>query len=131
MADRPGKRRSSEERKLLKVLQIASEKGLPVPTPFGVPEDDLLFALPADAIREYLRGPFPGWKELVAECREALGKVPSDSVDWKSYALEHYRLPISTPTGVREIVRYMDLAGVPLPSIKTVIDEVASWAREV
>jgi hypothetical protein len=94
-----------------------------------VPEDDLLFALPADAIRDYLQGPFPGWKELVAECREALGKGPSDSVDWKSHALEHYGLPITTAAGVRGIVRDLDLDNVPLPSVRRVIDEVVNWAK--
>jgi energy-coupling factor transporter ATP-binding protein EcfA2 len=130
MAARSGKKRSSEERKVLKVEQIALAKGLQPPMPFGVPEDDMLFALPVDAIREYLKGPFPGWKELVAECREALGKGPSDSVDWKSHALEHYRLPITTPEGVRDIVRKLDLAGVSLPSIKKVIEQVVTWASE-
>jgi hypothetical protein len=108
---------------------MATEKGLPPPMMFGVPEDDLLFALPADAIRKYLHGPFPGWKELVAECREALGKGPSDSVDWKSYAREHYGLPITTAAGVRDIVRTLDLNNVPLPSIRGVIDEVVNWAK--
>ena len=106
---------SSEERKVVKLIEMAEEKGLPPPRMFGVPEADLLFALPADAIRAYLQGPFPGWKELVAECRQALGKGPSDSVDWKSYALEHYGLPITTPGGVRNIVRALDLNNVPPP----------------
>lgn len=83
MADRSGKTRSSEERKVLKVLETAAAKGLPPLTPFGVPEDDLLFALPPGAIRDYLNGPFPEWKELVSECRAALGKGPSDSVNWR------------------------------------------------
>lgn len=129
MAKRAGRRRSSEERKVLKVLQIAKDKGLPPPKSFGVPEDDLLFALPPDAIRNYLKGPFPGWKELVAECRQALSKGPSDSVDWKSYARDRYRLPITTPGGVRTIVRALDLENVPLPSIRRVIDEIVEWAE--
>lgn len=129
MHQRSGSRRSSEERKVIKVIRIAKEKGLPVPKVFGVPEDDLLFALPADAIRTYLKGPFPGWKELRAECREALGKGPSDSVDWKSYGRKHYRLHIDTDVGVRDIVRALDLDNVPLPSIRRVIDEVVGWAR--
>jgi Overcoming lysogenization defect protein-like, TOPRIM domain len=129
MKDRSGRKRSSEERKVIKVLQIAREKGLPPPTPFGVPEDDLLFALPTDAIRDYLGAPFPAWKDLVAECRASLGKGPSDSVNWKLYALEQYGLPIDTPGGVRDVVRKLDLAGVPLPSIRRVVDEVVDWAR--
>ncbi|WP_065150263.1 ATP-dependent nuclease [Mycobacterium asiaticum] len=129
MADRPGRKRSSEERKVLRVFQISEEKGIPKPAAFGVPEDDLLFALPAEAIRDYLNGPFPGWKELVVECRNTLGKGPSDSVDWKAFAQERYRLPITTPAGVREVVRFLDLNGVPLPSIRTVVDEIIDWAR--
>ncbi|MDJ0412830.1 ATP-dependent nuclease [Rhodococcus opacus] len=129
MAERSGRKRSSEERKVLRVIQIAKENGVTLPTPFGVPEDDLLFALPPSAIREYLRGPFPGWKELVAECRDTLGKGPSDSVDWKTYANDRYGLPITTPGGVRDVVRKLDLAGVPLPSVRKVIDEVVNWAE--
>ncbi len=70
MGERSNRKRSSEEKKVLRVLHIAAEKGLSAPKSFGVPEDDLLFALPAGAIRnDYLKGgPFPGWKELVAEC---------------------------------------------------------------
>jgi predicted ATP-dependent endonuclease of OLD family len=130
MAERSGRNRSSEERNVMRVIQIAQAKGLPPPTPFGVPEDDLLFALPADAIRDYLKGPFPGWRELVAECRQTLGKGrPSDSVDWKSYANERYGLQIATPGGVRTLVRALDLENVPLPSVRTVIDEIVNWAR--
>jgi len=129
MAERSGKKRSSEERKVMRVLQIAADKDLPAPTAFGVPEDDLLFALPPDAIRDYLRGPFPGWKELASECRAALGKGPSDSVDWKAHALDHYGLPLTTTAGVRDIVRNLDLAGVELRSVRTVIDQIVAWAE--
>lgn len=59
-----------------------------MPTVFGVIEDDLLFALPVEGIRDHVvKGPFPAWKELVAECREATGQGASDSVNWKSFAL--------------------------------------------
>jgi hypothetical protein len=58
-----------------------------------------------------------------------LGKGPSDSVDWKSYPLEHYGLPITTAAGVRDIVHTLDLNNVPLSSIRRVIDEVVNWAR--
>lgn len=131
MGDRSNRKRSSEEKKVLRVLQIAAEKGLPAPKPFGVPEDDLLFALPADAIRdEYLNGgrPFPGWKELVRECRDSLGKGPSDSVNWKAFAHDEYKLPIDSPAGVRDVVRVLDLAGIPLPSIRGVLDQIVAWA---
>ena len=129
IAERSRRKWSSEERKVVKLIEMAEEKGLPPPTMFGVPEADLLFALPVEAIRAYVQGPFPGWKELVAECREELGKGPSDSVDWKSYALENYGLPITTAAGVRDIVRTLDLDNVPLPSIRTVIDQVVDWAK--
>lgn len=128
MVERAGRKRSSEERKVLRVIQMAEEKGLPAPTSFGVPEADLLFALPPDAIREYLAGPFPEWNELVAECREAFGKGPSDSVNWKAYAEDHYGLKITTPSGVRALVRELDLKSVPLPSIRAVIDDIVAWA---
>lgn len=132
LGERSNRKRSSEEKKVLRVLQIAAEKGLPAPKAFGVPEDDLLFALPADAIRdEYLKGgQFPGWKELVAECRDSLGKGPSDSVNWKEFAHEEYKLPIDSPAGVREVVRVLDLAGTPLPSIRKVLDQIVAWATE-
>jgi energy-coupling factor transporter ATP-binding protein EcfA2 len=130
MGERSSRKRSSEEKKVLRVLQIAAEKGLPAPVPFGVPEEDLLFALPADAIRdEYLKGgPFPEWKELVAECRNFLGKGPSDSVNWKEFAHERYMVPIDSPAGVRDVVRVLDLAGIPLPSIRMVLDQILAWA---
>ena len=129
MHERSNKKRSSEEKKLIRVMDIAREKGLPAPTIFGVPEDDLLFALPAEAIRGYLQGPFPGWKDLVAECRQSLAKTPSDSVDWKTYAEERYGLRITSPGGVREVVRALDLQNVPLPSIRTVVDQIVEWAN--
>jgi len=122
-------RRSGEEKKVIDVIQIAQEKGLPVPAVFGVPEKDLLFALPADAIREHLGGPFPGWKEVVAECRQSLGKTPSDTVHWKQYAAEQYGLRIDTPGGVRDLIRALDLANVPLPSIRTAVDQIIDWAN--
>ena len=128
MEQRSNSQRSSEEKKVLRVLKIADEKGLPAPTPFGVPEDDLLFALPVEAIRDFLHGPFPDWKELVAECRADLGKGPSDSVNWKVYAFEKYGLPLNTTDGVREVVRSLDLAGIELPSVRRVVDEVVVWA---
>ncbi|MDQ1304306.1 MAG: hypothetical protein QG671_133 [Actinomycetota bacterium] len=126
--DRSNTKRSSEEVKLVRLIRRFEEKGLPPPTPFGVAEDDLLFALPTDAIRKFLGRPFPGWHELREEARAAEGLGPSDSVDWKSYALNHYGLPITTTDGVRRIIRALDLAGVELPSIRNVIDEIIVWA---
>ncbi len=131
MRDRVGRKRSSEERRVLRVLQIAEHKGLPAPAIFGVPEEDLLFAVPSDAVRAYVSGPFPGWKEIVSECRKAENKGPSDSVDWKTYAQEKYGLPISNSAGVRNLIRWVDLNGYPLPSIRNAVDQILLWAREV
>lgn len=128
MKDRSGNKRSSEERKVIRVLQRAEEEGLPKPAVFGVPEADLLFALPPQAITTYIERPFPEWKALVDECRSSLGKGPSDSVNWKAYAQEKYGVPLTTPGGVRTLVRNLDLAQVPLPSIATVIEEIVEWA---
>nr|WP_286141477.1 AAA family ATPase [Mycobacterium sp. GA-1199] len=128
--ERSNRKRSSEEVKLVRLIKRFEDKGLPPPKLFGVPEEDLLFALPAAAIRDYVRGPFPGWHELVDECRTATGKGPSDSVDWKAYAEEHYGLPITTADGVRSVVHELDLAGVELPSIRAVVDEVINWSKE-
>ena len=54
----------------------------------------------------------------------------SESVDWKTYALEHYRLPITTADGVRRIVRALDLAGVELPSVRKVVYDIIAWATD-
>lgn len=129
MRGRSGRKRSSEERRVLRVLQIAEDRGLPAPAVFGIPEDDLIFAIPVIAIREYIGGPFPEWKELVAECRRALNKGPSDSVDWKAYAHETYGVPISTAGDVRNLVRWVDLHGTELPSIRTTVDRIVQWAN--
>ncbi len=127
--DRSNRKRSSEEVKLVRLLQRFEDRGLLPPTPFGVPDEDLLFALPPDAVCQFLKGPFPGWRELRDECRAAESRGPSDSVDWKSYALEHYGLPITTADGVRRLVRCIDLAGVELPTIRAVVDEIIQWAK--
>lgn len=130
LADRPNKRRSSEEKKVLRVLALAEERNLAAPAVFGVAEDDLLFALPADAISDYLGRDFPGWRELVAEARRATGADPSESVNWKAFANEQYGLPIEDAAGVREVVRHLDLRGVALPSIERVVSEVELWAAD-
>jgi hypothetical protein len=127
--DRSNRKRSSEEIKLVRLLQSFEAKGLLPPTPFGISEDDLLFALPASAIRDFLQGPFPGWRELREECRATEGLGPSDSVNWKAYAAEKYGLPLNTVDGVRRIVRSLDLAGVELEAIQNLVDEVIEWAK--
>lgn len=126
--ERSNRKRSSEEVKLVRLIKRFEEQGLMPPEIFGVSEDDLLFALPEGAVRDYLQGPFPGWHELREECRSAEGKGASDSVDWKSYAERQYGLPITTPSGVKSVVRALDLAGVAMPSIRAVVDEVIAWA---
>jgi len=126
--DRSNKKRSSEEKKLVKLIERFEERGLPTPTLFGVAEDDLLFALPVEAIRDFLKGPFPEWRALIDECRAAHELSPSVSAPWKHYALEQYGLPITTPDGVRRVVRALDLAGVELASIRRVVDEIIEWA---
>jgi hypothetical protein len=128
MWDRSNSKRSTEEKKLIRLIKRFEDHGLPPPTPFGIPEDDLLFALPADAIRDYLGGPFPGWHQLREECRAAEGGAGSDSVDWKSYALERFGLPITTDDGVRRIIHALDLAGVELPVLNNVIEDIVIWA---
>jgi len=130
MEHRSSRKRSSEEKKVLRVLQIAKEKGLATPAVFGVPEEDLLFALPVEQIRARFQGAesLPEWKGLVAQCRESLGKGPSDSVNWKVFAHERYGVPIDSPEGVREVVRALDLAGVHFPSVRRVVDQIVSWA---
>lgn len=128
MRDRSGNKRSSEERKILRILQRAEEEGLPTPAVFGVPEADLLFCLPPQAISDYLGRPFPEWKALVNECRSVLGKGPSESVNWKTYANERYGLPLTTPGGVRTIVRNLDLARIEFPSINAVVAQIVNWA---
>lgn len=139
MRDKSNNKRSSEEVHVMRALKIFEDKELPPPTPFGVPEADLLFALPADGIRDFLqehqthldlkeRIPFPGWEELVAECRSSLGKGPSDSVNWKAFASDRYGLDIKSPMGVRHLVQQLDLRAVPFPSIRRVVNEITQWA---
>jgi hypothetical protein len=125
--DRSNKRRSSEEKKVLRVLDIARENGCPEPTLFGVAEDDLLFAIPPSGIESVLGCPFPEWKDLVRQAREAIGASPSESVNWKQFALDRYGLDIVEPDGVRALVREVDLSGVPLPTIEQIITDLERW----
>lgn len=126
--DRPNKRRSSEEKKILRVLAIAEENKLPEPEVFGVAEDDLLFAIPRNGIELVLGKPFPEWRELVAEARLHFGVDASVSANWKQYAMDAYGLDIADPDGVRGVIRQIDLAGVALPSIEAVVREVEQWS---
>jgi AAA domain, putative AbiEii toxin, Type IV TA system len=133
MGHRSNKKRSREEIWVTRLIKSFVDKGLPPPTPFGVPEDDLLFALPADGIRRCYSvsaSNFPGWLQMREECRAAFGKGPSDSVDWKLYAEQHYGLPLTTADGVRSLVHTLDLANVEFPSIRRVVDQIVAWAAE-
>ena len=131
MGERSNNKRSGEEVKVSRLLKLFEDRGLEVPTAFGVIEDDLLFALPVEGIREHVvKGPFPDWKELVAECRAATGQGASDSVNWKSFAEERYGLDITTANGVRRVVHDLNFNDVPIPSVQAVVDQIIEWARE-
>lgn len=133
LADRSKNKRKGEEKKVIKLLERFEEQNLRPPDWFGVPEEDLLFALPADGIRSCYSdtaSEFPGWLELREECRTASGASKSDSVDWKRYANDHYGLPLTSPEGVRSVVRKLDLADIPLPSVRTVVDQILAWAAK-
>jgi energy-coupling factor transporter ATP-binding protein EcfA2 len=129
MDDRAKRDQSHEERKLVRLLERFEETGATPPKLFGVPEDDLLCVLPADAIREHLNRAFPGWQELVDEWRAAKTAMPQAPRNWKAYAEITYGLPITKPEGVRSLVQALDLAGVELPSLRTAVDAIIDWAR--
>lgn len=131
IANRSNRKRSSEEKKVIRLIDRFVDRGLPAPDWFGVPEDDLLFALPAEGIRKCFpdtASEFPGWRDLREECRVATGAGKSDSVDWKTYANDHYGLPIASSDGVKRVVRKLGLAAVPLPSLRTLVDQIVEWA---
>lgn len=129
MGERSRRRLSSEEKKVLRIVELSEAQGLQTPRCFGVEEDDLLFAMPRAGVIDYLGRDFPEWRDLIREAREAVGASPSESVNWKQFALERYGLPIIDPEGVREVVRALDLAGVAMPSLTQVVDEVTAWVR--
>ncbi|WP_131813897.1 ATP-dependent nuclease [Mycolicibacter kumamotonensis] len=133
MGERSNRKRTREEIWVTRLIKRCEDQGLPLPTAFGVPEDDLLFVLPADGIRQCYpdtASTFPGWLEMREECREALGMGKSDSVDWKRYADDQYGLPLTTAAGVRSVVRRLDFAGFEFPSVQRVIDQVVAWASQ-
>ncbi len=131
MAHRSNKKRSREETWVTRLRKSYADQGFSPPTSFGIPEKDLLFALPAEGIRkcypESASG-FPGWLQMCEECRADRGLGPSDSPPWKDYAEQRYGLPLNTPEGVRSVVHTLDLAGVEFPSISRVVDEIVAWA---
>jgi hypothetical protein len=133
--ERPNKRRSSEEKKIVKVVDMFSVLGLDPPKVFGVTERDLLYALPEDGVRAYLgeygtdrAADFPGWDRLDAEARAAYDVRPDVSVHWKQHAQEQYGLPLASEDGVRRLVRWIDVNGYPMPSIAAVTDQIVRWA---
>lgn len=131
MAHRSNNKRSGEEKKITRLIKSYADQGLPPPTSFGIPEKDLLFALPAEGIRKCFperASDFPGWLQMREECRAATGLGPSDSVEWKRYAEQRYGLPLDTPEGVRSVVHKLDLAGFEFPSIRRVVDQIVAWA---
>jgi hypothetical protein len=132
MGSRSRNKLSGEERKLNRLIKSYADQGFPPPTPFGVPERDLLFALPEEGIRNCYpdsASNFPGWLQMLEECRAAEGKCQQDSVQWKLYAEQHYGLPLNTAEGVRSVVRTLDLANVELPTIRHVINQIVAWAN--
>ncbi|MGV0723580.1 AAA family ATPase [Mycolicibacterium elephantis] len=129
MNERSNRKRSTEEKKLIRLLERFEETGTTPPKLFGVPEDDLLFALPEEAIRDHYNISFPGWRELVKECRVAENASGSQSVHWKQYAETTYGLPITAPNGVRSVVHTLDVSGGELPSVRAAVDEIIAWAR--
>lgn len=50
-------------------------------------------------------------------------------MNWKAHTEEKYGLLLTTPAGVRDVARFVDLNNVPLPSIRQVVDDIVSWAR--
>jgi energy-coupling factor transporter ATP-binding protein EcfA2 len=133
MGQRSNSKRSREETWVTRLITSFADRDLAPPTPFGIPEDDLLFALPAEGIRKCYpesASNFPGWRQMLEQCRADLLKGPSDSVDWKLYAEQHYGLPLTTAHGVRSLVHTLDLNDVAFPSIRRVIDQIVAWAAE-
>jgi energy-coupling factor transporter ATP-binding protein EcfA2 len=131
MGGKSNNKRSGEEVSVTRLVQRFRDRGLVEPKSFGVPEKDLLFALPVEAIRIHYSdraAEIPDWLDLLEECRAAEGKGKSDSVHWKSYAEANYGVPLTTENGVRSVVQKLDLAGVELPSIRTVVNEIIAWA---
>jgi len=130
MAHRSNKKRSREETWVTRLQKSYADQGFPPPTSFGIPEKDLLFALPAEGIRNCYperASSFPGWLQMLEECRAAFGLGPSDSPPWKTYAEQQYGLPLSTAEGDRSLVHTLDLAGVEFPTIRRVIDQIVAW----
>jgi hypothetical protein len=128
--DRAKRDHSHEEKKLLRLLERFEETGATPPKLFGVPEDDLLYAPPADAIREHFNPAFPGWQELKREWQTAKERNVQVSKNWKAYTETTYGVPIKDSDGVRRVVCMLDLAGVELPSLRSAVDAIINWARE-
>ncbi len=128
MRERSNKRRSSEEKKILKVLALAEEAGIAPPKVFGVPQRDLLHALPEIGIKAFGARDFPGWAALDGLARVHEGAGGSESVNWKKFARDQYGLPIDDEDGVRSLVRWLDVNGYTVPEVNRLVDEVVDWA---
>jgi hypothetical protein len=105
-----------------RLIKSYGAQGFPPPTSFGIPEQDLLFGCPPRESESVTpRAPliFRDGLQIRDECRAALGKGPSDSVDWKLYAEQHYGLPLTTTEGVRSLIHTRDLADVESPRFVT------------
>ena len=133
---RRGKHLSSEEKKVLRVLDIASEQGRQRPKVFGVKVRDLLYSLSEEGIRksgesEYVGADrFPGWTVIDGEARAHFGADGSQSVNWKAYVHEVYGVPLESAEGVRSVVRWLDVHGYPNSTVSDLVDDIVNWAGE-
>lgn len=126
--ERPNKKLSTEEKKVLKVLEIARERGRVEPRLFGVAVRDLLHSCNEDGLRDFGDPTFPGWSAIDKEARSHFDVDESQSVNWKRYVHERYRIPFETEDGVREVIRWLDLHGYANPALENLVDEVIAWA---
>lgn len=126
--ERPNKRLSTEEKKVLRVLDIARERGGAQPRLFGVTVRDLLYSCDEEGLRDFSESTFPGWTDIDREAREYFGADGSQSVNWKRYVNERYRIPFETEDGVREVIRWLDLHGFTNETLVSLIDEIVEWA---
>lgn len=126
--ERPNKRLSTEEKKVLRVLDIAREQGGLQPRLFGVTVRDLLHSCDEDGLRDFGDPTFPGWAAIDREARDYFGVDGSQSVNWKRYVNERYRIPFETEDGVRQVIRWLDLHGFANETLAGLIDEIVAWA---
>ena len=70
------------------------------------------------------------WRDFQSGRREDLWQLVPNYMR-KSYAEETYSVPISNSAGVHNLIRWIDLNGFALPSIRNAVDQILLWAREV